>query len=308
MKILIIDDMHLCILDLLKKAGHEVEYLPEITANKVADKLGDVEGLIVRSKVKVNEELLKNATKIKFIARAGAGTDNLDEKFLEQKGIKILNAPEGNRDAVGDHTMALILGLTNRIVMGNNQIGRGIWDREGNRGDELSEMTVGIYGFGNTGQAVAKRLVGFGSTVLAFDKYHPENKVKNCKNVDEAELLERVDLISFHIPLTYETKGMINDKFLTSFNKDIYLINTSRGEILDHSALISGLKSGKIRGAGLDVFENEKFDTLNEDQKLRLNTLTSLPNVIMTPHVAGWTKASYRKISEVIASKISQLF
>ncbi len=308
MKVLIVDDMHPHLMERLIQEGVKVDYRPEISKPEIENCIGEYDGLVVRSKVFVDEKLLGANPKIKFVARAGAGTDNLDHRFLEEHRIQIINAPEGNRAAVGDHTLGLILSLTNHLNKGHKEIQAGIWDREGNRGLELGNMTVGIVGFGNTGSEVAKRLKGFGCAILAYDKYRKNLIFEGVEFCEMSQIFENADLVTFHIPLTYETNHLINDNFICEFSKSIYLINASRGKIAKNSALIDGLKSGKIKGLGLDVLENEKISTLNIQEKAELDYLANHPNVILSPHVAGWTVESYQKISEVISNKIIDAF
>lgn len=308
MKILIIDDMHRAIIDNLVEAGHTVDYLPDIEASKVKKILPDYAGLIVRSKVFVGMDLLENCTELRFVGRAGAGTDNLDHRYLHQNDIQIFNAPEGNRDAVGDHTLALILGLTKHITRGNNEIQRGIWDREANRGIELNSLTIGIIGFGNTGSEVARRLLPFAGKILAYDKYKEKPEFSGVEFCSMDKIFKEAKLVTFHIPLTQETKYLINDDFIGSFRENLYLINTSRGKIAKNSALVNGLKNRNLLGLGLDVLENEDITNLTYEEKKDFDFLSNHPDVIITPHVAGWSKESYKRISEVLAKKILSNF
>ena len=308
MKVVIIDDMHPEIISLLEERGLEVDYRPDIPKERVSGVLTDCEGLIVRSKVYVDEHLLASARNLKFVARAGAGTDNLDEEFLKNKGIAVFNAPEGNRDAVGDHTVGLILALLNNFKKSDREIADFIYDREGNRGLEMSEVTIGLVGLGNTGSAVAKRCVAFGARVLAYDKYISDPALQGVDFCDMSKIFTEADVVSFHVPLTYETNGMINEEYIMNFKKNIFLINTSRGKTASNRDLWKLYENGKIRGMGLDVIENEKMSTYTDAEKEDLKRMVEAPQIIITPHVAGWTFSSYRKISSVLAEKIIRYF
>lgn len=304
---LIVDEMHPSLAKSLQDYGIGVSYRPKINREEIISVLPDFQGLVIRSKTIVDKQLIGNS-KLKFVARAGAGIDNLDTDFLNEKGIAILNAPEGNRDAVGDHTLGLILNLFNNIVKSNNEVKKGIWDREGNRGTELNSKVVGLIGFGNTGRAVAKRLKPFGCEIIAYDKYNGNFDVDFVREVNLSEIQKYADLISFHVPLTIETHNQFNLDFINKMEKPFYVINTSRGEILSNEDLITGLTEGKILGAGLDVLENEKIERLPPLQKTHFQKLVNFNNVLITPHIAGWTLESYKRINEVLFEKIIAAF
>jgi D-3-phosphoglycerate dehydrogenase len=253
--------------------------------------------------------LIKSLPDLKFIARVGSGLENIDVRTAAKRGVKVINSPEGNRTAVGEHTVGMILSLFHKICSSDKQIRQGFWQRETNRGYELEGKTVGIIGYGNMGSAVAQRLSGFGCTVLAYDKYK--------KNYSDAFVLESrleaifdfADIVSLHVPLTDETFYMINDDFIKKMKKNFYLINTSRGKVVDTAAVVKGLKTGKIQGLALDVLEYENFDfALDKQPHKDFEFLKTSPNVILTPHIAGLTKESFRKLSEVIAAKILENF
>ncbi|WP_420315678.1 NAD(P)-dependent oxidoreductase [Ekhidna sp.] len=307
MRILIADDMHECILSLLKEHGHEPVYLPIIDRIGILDIIHEFDGLIIRSKTPVDKELVDAGVRLKFVARAGAGMDKVDQDYLETKGIVPINAPEGNRDALGEHALGLLLSVLHRLPEGHNQIKKGIWDREGNRGIELKGKVVGIYGVGNMGMSFAKKLRGFECEIIGFDKYKGEFEGGFIQNVELNELMERTEILSLHIPLDEDTKYLFNETYLRKFKKLKVLINTSRGEVLDTSSLINLLKDGTLFGAGLDVLENEKFSSYSSIEKTQLEELQSFQNVIITPHVGGWTYESYQRISEVIAQKINEI-
>ena len=308
MKILIVDKMHPSILDMFNDLGIDADYFPEISREDLISRIASYEGLVIRSKTTVDRELIKAGQQLKFVARAGSGTDNLDIDYLKEKGIRVFNAGEGNRDAVGDHTIGLILALLRNIVKSNNEIVQDKWLREENRGRELNTMTVGIIGYGHTGQAVVKRLHSFGCKVLVHDKY----KFGFGNNFIEESTLEKIkekaNILSLHIPLTFETRRIVDDNFFASFQHNLYLVNTSRGEIVDTEALVRGLNNGKIIGAALDVLEPEGKSFIKRRDENHLQSLLNMENVIVTPHVAGWTVESYQRINEVLIEKIKKEF
>jgi D-3-phosphoglycerate dehydrogenase / 2-oxoglutarate reductase len=302
-KILIIDKLHECILSGLREMGFEVDYLPEISNDEVYQCIPNYTGLILRSKMPIDAGLINRASKLRFIARAGAGVDEIDLTQFANRKITLLNAPEGNRDALAEHAMGLLLCLFNHIHIGNHQVANGIWTREANRGIEIAGKTIGIIGYGHMGEAFAQRLSSFSCKVLAYDKYRM-GPFKFAEKVDLQDIFDRADILSLHLPLTSETKAMVGAKFLDSFKKPVYLLNTARGEIVELEALWESINSGNVLGAGLDVLENEKFETLTPQQKEVLTKLNSSGKVLFTPHVGGWTVESYRKISEVLLRKI----
>lgn len=299
--------MHPSLFSLLADAGWESDYRPEISADEIKKIHSGYGGLIVRSKTTINRELLGESPTLKFIGRAGAGVDNLDVDYLKEKNIKVLHAAEGNRDAVGEFTIGLLLSLLRNIPRSDKQVREYTWDREGNRGEELSGKTVSLIGFGNMGQSFAKRLSGFGCKVLAYDKYKSRFSNSICVEATMDEIHEQTDIISFHIPLTRETKGMVTFEYLNRFKKNIIVLNTARGEIIYLKELIQALESGKVRGAALDVLENEKLDKLSDDQKQTFEYLKGKSNVIFTPHIAGWTYESHVKINVALVEKIKLL-
>jgi len=252
-KCLIIDDMHESIIHKLQEAGIEVDYKPEFTREQVIDCLHNYEILVVRSKTTVDKELIDYGIKLNCVARAGAGIDNLDIEYLNKVGIEAINAPEGNRDAVGDHTVGMLLALLNKIHTADQQVRQLIWDREANRGTELHNKTVGIIGYGNMGKAFAKRLQGFGCKVLAYDKYKSNYSDQYVEAANMEDLFREADILSLHVPLTRETDEMINEDFLNKFLKNIYLINTARGEVVPMKSVVYGLKSGKIISASMSL-------------------------------------------------------
>lgn len=301
---LIVDEMHSSIVDMLDSIGIEPDYKPEITRAEVLEQIHNYHGLIVRSKLRIDIELLQNASKLQFIGRAGAGLDLIDLDEVEKRNIQIFNAPEGNRDALAEHTIGLILALFNKMVTADREVRNLEWKREANRGYELFNKVVAVVGYGYMGKAVVKRLCGFGCKVLVYDKKPVKVEEENARSATMKEIFQHADLVSFHIPLDEENRGMVNEDYLAKFKKDIWLINTSRGEILPLEVLVKNLQNGKILGAGLDVLENEKFGTYSPEQKKYFEILKSRSNVVLTPHVGGWSFESYVRINEVLIKKI----
>ncbi|WP_370087343.1 NAD(P)-dependent oxidoreductase [Ekhidna sp.] len=305
-RILIADDMHETIIPLLKEQGYDPVYLPVIDREGILKILHEFEGLILRSKTAVDKELVDAGPNLKFVARAGAGMDKVDQDYLNTRGIKAINAPEGNRDALGEHALGLLLSLLHKISTSYDEIRQGTWNREGNRGIELKGKVVGIYGVGNMGMSFAEKLRGLDCEILGFDKFKGTFPGDFIKNVELDELMERTEILSIHIPLNEETRQLFNETYLRKFKNLKVLINTARGEILSTDALIQLLEEGTLWGAGLDVLENEKLESLTEQERAQIQKLTSFSNVLISPHVGGWTFESYQRISEVIAQKISE--
>lgn len=303
---LIADKMHDSIEPMLNDIGVETTYLPNITRIEIRKTISDYDCLVIRSKTFVDEDLLQNASRLKYICRAGAGIDNLDVEWIKERGITIYNAPEGNRDAVAEHTMGLLLALLNNIIIGHNEVKKRKWDREGNRGVELNNKTVAIIGYGNMGKAVTKRLAAFGCKVLVYDKYIKEFEYGHQHKANMEEVFEQADIVSLHVPLTEETLGWVNENFIKKFHKEIYLINTARGEIVKNEALVNAIKKGTVIGAALDVLEKEEITKLTESEQLSFDYLANSNRVIITPHVAGWSSESYYKINKVIVDKLEE--
>jgi len=306
-RVLIVDQMHESIVPLLTAIGFDPAYEPSITHDEVKAKIENYVGLIVRSKLPVDRELIDAAGELKFVARAGAGMDRLDTDYLYQKGVHVLNAPEGNRDAVGEHAIGLLLNLLNRITISNEQVKSNLWKREESRGIELKNKVVGICGFGNTGESFARKLAGFGCRVLAFDKYKQGFSSSYVEEVSLDEFRKRVEILSLHVPLTDETRSLFDKVEFLKYPQLKVVLNTARGEILKLDALLDLLEEDKLLGVGLDVLENEKLDELTESEREIFDKLTALNNVIITPHVAGWTYESYERINQVLVQKIREL-
>lgn len=305
-KILIIDDLHPAFKERAVALGYEVDDLPKITREETLAVISEYVGIAVRTKFRIDKELMDLAPNLQFIARAGAGLDNIDEAYAKGRNIKLLNAPEGNRDAVGEHAVGMLLSLINNHRKADIEIRNGIWDREGNRGWELKGKTVGIIGYGFMGSSFAEKLSGFGVKVLAYDKYKTGFSDAYAQECSMEEIVKHSDVLSLHIPLTSESRQMVDEEYLFHFKKNIFFINTARGEVVSTKAVLAGLKSGKIMGAGLDVLEVEKFPALGNQEWYA--ELKASAKVILTPHVAGWTFESYRKISEVLADKLENIY
>ncbi|MEO5980315.1 MAG: NAD(P)-dependent oxidoreductase [Chryseolinea sp.] len=307
LKCLVIDNMHESLFPMLTDIGWGYDYQPTITRDGVRSILHGYDGIIVRSKTIIDKDLLGDDPTIKFVGRAGAGLDILDLVYLASKGIYVLHASEGNRDAVGEFAVGGLLSLMRNIPRADQQVKEMIWNREMNRGEEIMGKTVGIIGYGNMGHAFAKRLRGFECTVLAFDKYRVSYEDSACKASEMTRVFEESDIVSLHIPLTPETRGMVNKEYLKSFKKRIILINTARGEIVSLADLAWCMENGNVRGAVLDVLENEKLDKLTGDQQQALNSLRKRTDVIFSPHIAGWTYESHIKINVALIHKIRAL-
>ncbi len=305
MNILIVDDIHKILLDKLDESNISYNYQPDIKREEAAQLIASYDGLIIRSKFQVDSEFIDLGTKLQFIGRSGAGMDNIDEAYASSKGITLLPANEGNRDAVGEHMIGMLLSLMNNLNRGDKEIRNGAWRREENRGYELMGRTVALIGYGNNGQAMAKKLSGFGVTVLAYDKYKTGFSDEYATEVSMEEVVKRADILSFHIPLTRETKGMVDEEYLLHFRKPIFFLMGARGGIAHIPAVLKNLDNGKILGAAFDVLPVEKFPALTQEEWY--TDLIQRDNVLLSPHVAGWTFESYYKLSAILADKIIRL-
>ncbi len=301
---LIIDQMHPTILPMLEEIGLRVVYQPDVKAADVKALLPGYTGLIVRSKLRITEELLNGSQQLRFIGRAGAGVDNIDEAALAKYRITLVNAPEGNRDAVGEYSVGLLLALLRNVVKADKEVRTSQWHREANRGEEIMGKTVGLIGYGHMGRSFAQRLRSFGCRVLAYDHDEAVMADENATLTTLSQIQAEADVLSLHIPYTPANRHYANHQFFSAFQKNIWFMNTARGEIVDQSALVALLQTGKIKGAALDVLENEKLATLTNEQKADFSYLTQASNVILSPHIAGWTHESYVKINQVLTQKI----
>ncbi len=305
-KILIAEPTHEILQKKLSDAGFFCSYEPKLTFSELQKKIFDYNGLVIRSKFRIDKAFIKLTNNLKFIARAGAGMENIDTVYAESKGIKCINSPEGNRDSVGEHALGMLLTLMHKIKISDAEIRKGIWNRQ-NIGTEIQGKTIGIIGYGNMGSAFAQRLKGFSAKVISYDKYKTDFSDDYVKEIHLETLFQETDILSIHVPLTEETQFMINNDFINHFNKPIYLINTARGKVVKTDDLVKNMKSGKVTGAALDVLEYEKtsFEDIFAGQNSpALQYLINSEKVILTPHIAGSSDASYRKIAEVLAEKI----
>jgi D-3-phosphoglycerate dehydrogenase len=317
MKILHLDTNHQLLISQLNDLGFTNHEDYNSSKDEVEKKIHEYDGIVIRSRFTINKQFLDAATNLKFIGRVGAGLENIDCEYAEQKGVYLISAPEGNRNAVGEHSLGMLLSLFNKLNAANQEVKSGLWRREENRGIELDKKTVGLIGYGNMGKAFAKKLRGFDVEVLCYD-IKPNVGDENCKQVSLKELQEKIDVLSLHTPQTPLTINMVNAEFIKKFNKPFWLINTARGKSVVTKDLVEGLKSGKILGAGLDVLEYEKssFEDMFKvdvtssavEMPEAFQYLIDVQNVLLTPHVAGWTIESKEKLAQTIVDKIKAKF
>lgn len=306
-KVLFIDTAHPVLEEELTKMGYTCEYFEEYTRADYARILHEYEGIIIRGKIKLDAEILSKASRLKFIGRVGAGMENIDVAFAEAHGIACLNAPEGNRDAVGEHALGMLLMLMNHLRRADNEVREGIWLRAENRGTEIKGKTVAIIGYGNMGSAFAHRLKGFDCRVIAYDKYKRNYSDDFVEESDMETIFAEADIVSLHVPLTAETTFLVDDVYLSKFQKNIFVINTARGQVVKTADLVKNMKCGKVLGAALDVLEYEKLSFEGIDSaKLPddFRYLIHSDRVVLSPHIAGWTHESHYKLAKTIADKV----
>lgn len=309
-KILITDKAHEMLPDGLREKGFLVDYNPGLSYEMVKERLNAYQGIIINSKVICDKAFLQSASHLEFIGRLGSGLDIIDLEEARNLGIEIINSPEGNANAVAEHVMALLLASLNHIIPASNDVKKFNWNREANRGSELSGKTIGIIGFGHTGTSLAMKLRSFNVRILCYDKYRDEigKDFPFVHEMNLSGLQAQSDIISIHLPLTSETRGIINTDFFAKCKQGVIIINSSRGEILQSDHLLADLNSGKIKAACLDVLENEKIEKWTIKQQEVYSELLKKDNVIITPHIAGWTHESLFKIADVLLQKIIKFY
>ena len=313
MKILFIDTCHPLLFESLITDGHQCIEGYNLSYEEVSKMMPEVNGIIIRSRIQLDKEILEKAENLLFVARAGAGMESIDVGFAESKNIKCINSPEGNRDAVGEHATGMLLSLMNNLIRADQQVRSGEWIREENRGHELQGKTVGLIGFGNMGSSFASKLQGFDCKILAYDKYKIGFGNTLVREAGMQEILNEADILSIHVPLTDETEYFIDDSLLNSFKKKIYFINTSRGKCVRTDDLVKNIKTGKVLGACLDVIEYEdlSFEKISGQSRFFENPswqfLIKSEKVILSPHIAGWTYESNEKIAKTLVRKIREV-
>jgi D-3-phosphoglycerate dehydrogenase len=311
MKVLHLDTNHPLLIDEFSKLGFENHEDYTSSKEDIEKKIHDFDGVIIRSRFPIDEDFLEAATNLKFIGRVGAGLENIDTALAKEKNIFLANAPEGNRNAVAEHNLGMLLSLMNHLYKAHREVRKGEWDREGNRGVELDGKTIGIIGYGNTGKAFAKKLQGFDVEVICYDIVGGVGN-EHARQVGIMELQQKSDVVSLHVPQTELTIGMVDNEFINAFHKPFWFLNTARGKCLVTKDLVKALKTSKILGAGLDVLEYEKksfdFSDFFMNKPKAFKYLRKAKNVLMTPHVAGWTHQSKEKLAQVIVDKIKTEF